>query len=123
MILYFVEFLILAVMILLAGSRLSKYGDIIAEKTGLGGSWIGIVFLATITSLPELINCLSAVIWIDAPVLALGDIFGSCVFNIVILALLDILQKDVPLSTRAYYGNTPSASLGILFLSLILWAF
>ncbi len=123
MFLYSVEFLILAMVIVYSGSKLSQYGDIIAEKTGLGGSLIGIVLLATITSLPELINSVSSVVLIDAPVLALGDILGSCVFNLVILAILDLWQKDVPLSTKAYYGNTLSAAIGILFLSLILLAY
>ena len=29
--------------IVLAGSNLSKYGDVIAEKTGLGRTWVGLV--------------------------------------------------------------------------------
>ena len=39
-----------------AGFHLSKSGDIIAEKTGLSRSWIGLILLATTTSLPELMT-------------------------------------------------------------------
>ncbi|MFP5382407.1 MAG: sodium:calcium antiporter, partial [Gammaproteobacteria bacterium] len=42
-----------------AGWRLSRYGDILAEKTGLSASWIGLILLATATSLPELVTGVS----------------------------------------------------------------
>ena len=32
-----------------AGARLSRYGDVIAEKTGIGGTWVGLILLATVT--------------------------------------------------------------------------
>jgi len=41
--------------IVYSGSRLSRYGDILAEKTGMGRTWIGMVLMATVTSLPELV--------------------------------------------------------------------
>jgi cation:H+ antiporter len=44
MILLWLAFLLCTSVIFYSGSRLSKYGDIIAEKTGLGRAWIGIVF-------------------------------------------------------------------------------
>lgn len=37
------EFIACAVVIFLAGSQLSIYGDVIAERTGLGKEWIGLV--------------------------------------------------------------------------------
>lgn len=39
-----------AVVIVLAGTRLSRYGDEIAELTGLGRLWIGVVQMAAVTS-------------------------------------------------------------------------
>lgn len=44
-----------------AGVRLSRYGDIIAEKSGLSRGWVGLILLATVTSLPELVTGLSSV--------------------------------------------------------------
>ncbi len=114
----FIQFIICTVIILYAGQELSKYGDIIAEKTGLGRTWIGIVLMASITSLPELITGVSSVAIFNLPNLAAGDIFGSCMFNILILALLDI-GHPVPLSTRVHYGNVLSGSFGILLLALV----
>jgi len=40
------SFLICVLVISYAGGKLSKYGDAIADKTGLGRTWIGIVLLA-----------------------------------------------------------------------------
>ncbi len=37
------KFAVCCAVILLAGTRLAKYGDVIAEKTGMGRVWIGAV--------------------------------------------------------------------------------
>lgn len=113
-----IQFIICAVIILYAGKELSKYGDITAEKTGLGRTWIGVVLMASITSLPELITGISSVTIFNLPNLAAGDILGSCMFNILILALVD-LGHPLPLSTRAHYGNVLSGSFSILLLGLV----
>ena len=70
--LIWLEFGACAALITLAGWRLSLYGDVIAEKTGLGGTWIGVVLLASVTSLPELATGVSAVAAADAPNIAVG---------------------------------------------------
>lgn len=41
------EFLTCLLLIGFAGVKLSFYGDVIADKTGLGGTWIGVVMLAS----------------------------------------------------------------------------
>ena len=68
--------------IVYAGTRLSKYGDIIAEKTGLGGTWIGVVLLASVTSLPELVTGISSVTYAGVPDIAIGNVIGACVSNL-----------------------------------------
>ena len=67
--------------IVYAGTRLSKYGDMIAEKTGLGGTWIGVVLLASVTSLPELVTGISSVTYAWVPDIAVGNVIGACVFQ------------------------------------------
>jgi hypothetical protein len=47
--------------IVFAGWNLSKYGDVIAEKTGLGRTWVGVILMASVTSLPELMTGVSSV--------------------------------------------------------------
>jgi cation:H+ antiporter len=113
------EFALCAALIAVAGTRLSRYGDVIAEKTGLSRSWIGIVLLATVTSLPELITGASSVTWAGAPDIALGDILGSCVFNLALLALLDFLNRDESVYSRASRGHILSAAFGVLLCGVI----
>ena len=99
------QFALCAALIGLAGYRLSRYGDVIAEKTGLSGTWIGMILLATVTSLPELATGVSAVTFADTPDIALGDALGSCVFNLLILMILDFLYPKESLYMRASQGH------------------
>ncbi|MDA8127462.1 MAG: sodium:calcium antiporter [Betaproteobacteria bacterium] len=96
-----------------AGVRLSRYGDVIAEKSGLSRGWLGLVLLATVTSLPELVTGLSSVTVARVPDIAVGDIMGSCVFNLLIIVLLDFLSRGESVYTRARQGNVLSASFGV----------
>jgi len=106
-------------LIVFSGAKLSRYGDILAGKTGLGRTWIGVVLMASVTSLPELITGLGSVTYAGVPDIAVGDVLGSCAFNLLILALLDVLQRPLPLSTRAHHGHTLSAGFGILLLGIL----
>ncbi|MBA4372141.1 MAG: sodium:proton exchanger [Thermodesulfovibrio sp.] len=112
-------FLICTAAIVYSGTRLSKYGDIIAEKTGLGRAWIGIVLMASVTSLPELVTGIGSVTFADVPDIAVGDVLGSCVFNMLILAILDTMYRPTPISTKAHQGHVLSAGFGLLLLSIV----
>ena len=117
--LLWVEFIACTAAIVYCGSRLSKYGDIIAEKTGLGRAWIGIVLMASVTSLPELITGISSVTFAGVPDIAVGDALGSCVFNMLILAVMDALYRPSPISTKAHQGHVLSATFGIFLLTVV----
>lgn len=99
--------------IAVAGVRLSRYGDIIAEKSGLSRGWVGLILLATVTSLPELVTGLTSVTVAQVPDIAVGDIMGSCVFNLLIIVVLDFLYRKESVYTRARQGNVLSAGYGI----------
>ncbi len=77
-----VKFIFCILAIFFSGRKIARYGDVIAEKTGLGGVWIGLILLALITSLPELFNGVSAVIIVDAPDLTVGNLLGANAFNL-----------------------------------------
>lgn len=111
------QLLICLAIIAYAGYFLSRYGDIIAEKTGISASWIGLLLLSTATSLPELVTGISAVTVANAPNIAVGDVLGSAVFNLVILVLLDALYQRETLYGRAAQGHILSASLGTLLIA------
>ncbi|NQW04431.1 MAG: sodium:calcium antiporter [Acidobacteria bacterium] len=103
-----------ALVIVISGARLSYYGDVIAERSGLGHAWVGVIAMASVTSLPELVTGVSASV-INAPEIAAGDIVGSCLFNLLILGLLDLLSPT-SLFARLRPVHTLSAALGALLL-------
>ncbi len=110
------QFFLCAAVIVYSGTRLSKYGDIIAEKSGLGRTWIGVLLMASVTSLPELVTGITSVAVYDVPDIAAGDVFGSCMFNLLILGILDVKRNGAPLSALAHQGQILTAAFGILLL-------
>ena len=119
MILPWLGFLVCTGVIVYSGTKLSRYGDVIAEKTGLGKVWIGMVLMASVTSLPELVTGISSVTYAGVPDIAVGDVLGSCVFNMLIIAILDAVYRIMPISAKAHQGNILSAGFGIILLSMV----
>ncbi|MGB5541254.1 MAG: sodium:calcium antiporter [Gammaproteobacteria bacterium] len=115
------NFLICVITIGIAGSRLTRYGDAIADKTGIGGTWIGVLLLASVTSLPELATGISSVTLAGVPNVAAGDVFGSCAYNLLILVLLDFMDREKPLYVHARRGHILSAGFGVILLSFVCW--
>ncbi len=110
------QFLACLAAIGVAGIKLSLYGDAIADKTGFGGTWVGLLLLATVTSLPELVTGVSSVTVADTPEIAVGDVLGSCVFNLLVIVFLDFLHREESVYTRASQGHILSAGFGIMLI-------
>lgn len=87
------QFLVCAAVIVAAGAALTRFGDIISEKTKLGGLLVGSILIAGATSLPELAIDINA-LRMESPDLAVGDLFGSSLFNLLILAVLDLTRHS-----------------------------
>lgn len=113
-----VQFGICVALIWTAGVRLLRYGDIIAERTGASRTWIGVILLASVTSLPELVTGISSVTLADAPDIAAGDVLGSCVFNLAALIVLDFFARGESVYSRAARGHVLSAGYGVVLLGL-----
>ncbi len=109
-------FLVCVILIVVAGVKLCHYGDVIADKTGLGGTWIGLVMVATVTSLPELATGIASVTVAAAPDIAVGDVFGSCVFNLVIVVILDLIHRGESVYRTASQGHILSGAFGIMLI-------
>ncbi|MBM4194965.1 MAG: sodium:calcium antiporter [Gemmatimonadetes bacterium] len=111
------QFVAAAAVIVVAGVRLARYGDVLGEKTGLGRSWIGVVLLAATTSLPELFTGFGATALAPLPNIAVGDVLGSCMFNLLILSLMDAVQPH-PLGARAHQGHALSVGFGLILIGV-----
>ena len=121
-------FLMTAVAVVLAGIRLSVYGDALGDRTGLGSGLIGLVFLAAVTSLPELVVSLTSVIKNSGDVvmgadLATGNMLGSNVFNLLILALLVLVFPRKFDPGKLESPHTDSTVYGLIMLALFALAF
>lgn len=117
--LIWLEFSACALLIGVAGTKLARYADVIADKTGLSGSWIGLILLATVTSLPELVTGVSSLILVNAPNIAVGGVLGSCVFNLAILIVLDFLVRGESIYRRASQGHILSAGFGVVLIGFV----
>lgn len=102
-----------------AGVRLSRYGDAIADKTGLGGTWVGVMMLGTVTSLPELVTGVSSVTVAGVPEIAVGDVLGSCAFNLLLLVMLDLFYRQESVYTRASHGHVLGGGFGVILLGVV----
>lgn len=112
------QFLICMIVIGYAGGKLARYGDIIGEKAGWSGNLAGLLLLSTVTSLPELATGISAAGFANQPDIAVGDVFGSCVFNLLILAFLDAMRRREPLYGSVSQNHILSAAFGMGLISV-----
>jgi cation:H+ antiporter len=83
----FLILLLNGVAVVAAGVLLGVSGDQIASITGFGEMWTGWIMLAAATSLPEFVTDVSAV-RLNSANLAAGDLFGSSLTNMAILAMI-----------------------------------
>jgi cation:H+ antiporter len=109
------QFILCAALIFFAGHKLSVYGEVLGDRLKLGKSWVGIVLLGVITSLCELITSISSVTLHDLPDMAVSATIGSCLFNLLVIAMLDVLSKR-PVSHVVDQGQILSAGFGIVLM-------
>ncbi len=108
-------FLLCAAVVYAASQWLARSGDALAERTGMSRAFVGILLLATATSLPELATGASAVAVADSVDLAAGGIFGSNVFNLAVIALMELfVPRAALLSTVQRTLLTPTLLSGAL---------
>lgn len=108
-----------AAVVWVAGTRIARYADAIAEKTGIGREVLGILLLGGVTSLPELAVASTAAVS-GHPALSVNDILGSAAINVVIIALADaMLGRDAITSVLASPGVLLQGVLGIVLLAVV----
>ncbi|QHI68120.1 sodium:calcium antiporter [Tichowtungia aerotolerans] len=114
-----ITFAAIAAIIIFAGTRLSRLAEELAEAFHISSSTVGLLLVSVITSLPELSTSLGAVLKVGRPDLAVGNTLGSDLFNLMIIALCDLLfrkkgilrQTTHHLKTLLYYFIMISAVL------------
>jgi cation:H+ antiporter len=85
-------FVICAVAIFVSGPYLAEAAGELADRTGLGNTFVGTTLVALSTSLPELVSMMAA-LRLGALDLAIGNVFGSNAFNMLLFAPLDFIHN------------------------------
>jgi cation:H+ antiporter len=98
--------------IVVAGYVLSNTGEAIAEASGLGESFVGVVLVAISTSLPEVSTVFGAV-RAGLFTMAMSDIFGTNLFDLALLFLIDLLGGSDAVMNSAGPFETFAALVGI----------
>jgi cation:H+ antiporter len=83
-----------------AGYVLAESAQAIAAQSGLGESFVGAVLLGFATSLPE-VSTVVAAVRMKRYAMAIGDVFGTNLFNVIILVLVDALHDGPPVLPAA----------------------
>lgn len=114
-------FAVCSLVVVAAGTALAWCGDAIAELTGFGRLLVGSILIAGATSLPELVVDITA-IRNNMPDLAVGDLLGSSLMNLLILAGLDWWFHSARRAfNRESISHALSAMAGVLTMSLVIF--
>ncbi|KPJ58281.1 MAG: hypothetical protein AMS15_08780 [Planctomycetes bacterium DG_23] len=116
------QLVIAACMVIIAGSQLSRYGNTLSQKLRLGQAWVGLVFMAFATTLPELFTSTAAAGIEKAPNLSIGNNLGSIFFNISIIVVLDFVLKTKVIFTAASRRIIASQSLSVILILIVCFA-
>ncbi|WP_096699711.1 sodium:calcium antiporter [Polaromonas sp. AER18D-145] len=108
-----------AMVVLAAGSWLPAIADQLAQAMGWSRSFVGTLFMALVTTLPEIAVTLSA-LRLRALDMAIGNLLGSNLFNVTILAIDDIFYTRGPLLTDAAPVHAGTAVAAVVMSGLVM---
>lgn len=101
---------------------LTRLADRFATEWGLGKAFVGMLLLATVTSLPEVVTGATSAA-IGAVDMAFGAVYGSCAFNITIIAIMNLFySRGGSVLSSASPSQVLSSSFGIIMISFSLMA-
>ncbi|MBE0478464.1 hypothetical protein IBX65_05010 [Candidatus Aerophobetes bacterium] len=119
--LIWIKFIICSVAIIWCGYKASYLGDVLCEKTRVTRTIMGFAVLAGATSAPEFVTSVASIVVVKLPDFAAGDLFGSLIFNLGIIALLDLIEGEGPLMLKVHTKQILYAGWTVIFLSVIVF--
>lgn len=106
-------------LILAAGFVLSSTADRIAAATGVSAGMVGFVLVGFATSLPE-VSSITAAVRMRRYQLAIGDVFGTNIFNIMLIFLADVIYRGGPVLGQAARFEVIGAILATLMTGIFI---
>lgn len=105
--------LLCALLILGSGFVLAVTADSIAQRTGLSAGLVGFVLVGFATSLPE-VSSIVAAVRLKRYQLAIGDVFGTNIFNVLLIFLADVVYQGPAVLGEAGRFEVLGAILAVL---------
>ncbi len=109
-------FVLWSIVVIAAGVVVGRIVGVLGDRLQLGQAWAGTVLLSVATTLPEMVTT-TTVAGRGAVGIALGNIFGSCIFNLFILVIMDVLSPKA-VYDRLSANHIATGLLGIAMLAL-----
>jgi len=112
------RFAVAALVVLAAGSWLPGVADALARSLGISRSFAGTVLMSLVTTLPEMAVTLGA-LRLGALDMAIGNLLGSNLFNVVVLAVDDAFYVRGPLLAEAAAVHAGTAVTAMVMTGLV----
>ena len=108
-----------SLVVLAAGMWLPAVADRLAPALGLSASFVGTVLMAFVTTLPEIAVTLGA-LRLGALDMAIGNLLGSNLFNVAVLAVDDLFYMRGPLLSEVSTVHTGTAVTALVMSGLVI---
>ncbi|GAF14688.1 cation antiporter [Bacillus sp. JCM 19045] len=118
----YIGFILLAAVTVLGAIKLSEYAEVIQQKTAMTGFFAGAVLIAGATSLPEVTTSVTAGL-IRSPDLAVGNVLGSNLFNLFVLACADLWFRKKQMYVHVSGKSFMPGLLGLLLTAIVAVSF
>ena len=116
------NFFLCAFLIIISGYKLSETAGRIVSAGRLSEGLMGVLILAAITSFPEMWTSVASVVKINAPNLGIGNLIGSVMFNLIIIAALDYRYGKAPILSSAKRYHLITCAFSLVLLGIVLAA-
>ena len=113
------RFAVNALVVMGAGVWLSTLAEQLSQAAGWNRSFVGTLFMAAVTTLPEVAVTLSA-LRLGALDMAIGNLLGSNLFNVAILAIDDAAYLRHALLAEASPAHAGTAMAGVVMSGLVI---
>jgi cation:H+ antiporter len=108
--------------VLVAGRYLAASADSIAQISGISASFIGVLLVSIVTTLPEASVTVTAALRRSYGI-AMGNVYGSNAFNVAILPLSDLFHAEGPLlaEMQAAHFAAAGGALVLMIMGYLVW--
>jgi cation:H+ antiporter len=108
--------------VIVAGRFLAASADRIAELSGISASFIGVLLVSIVTTLPEASVTITAALRKSYGI-AMGNVYGSNAFNVTIFSLSDLFYPGKPLlgEMQAAHFAAAAGALVLMVMGYVIW--